>query len=137
MLRYGRGMIRIAELAINSINYSRTCFGRVRQFSQKLVTCRPLRFRSTLVGYNGYDTSDQKVAQKGSVVEHLPVPWSKVVYASDPVVEKHVSENVRVYEDFISEDEESSLVDEVQPYLKRLKYEHDHWDDVSIFVRRI
>jgi len=65
-------------------------------------------------------------------VEHSPVPWFKVLYASHPVAEKHVSEGLRVYEDFVTEDEETSLFNEVEPYLKRLHYEFDHWDDVSV-----
>jgi len=68
-----------------------------------------------------------------SAAEHWPVPWHKVINVSDAVAEKDVSENMFLYEDFISEDEEQSLFNEVEPYLKRLKYEHDHWDDVSGF----
>ena len=37
-----------------------------------------------------------------------------------------------VYENFISEEEEKSLLEEVEPYLKRLRYELDHWDNVSM-----
>ena len=35
-----------------------------------------------------------------------------------------------LYTKFITSDEESSLVREVEPHLKRLVYEKDHWDDV-------
>ena len=38
---------------------------------------------------------------------------------------------MRVYDDFINENEEQSMYDEVHPYLRRLRYEFDHWDDVS------
>lgn len=38
-----------------------------------------------------------------------------------------------VYEDFLTESEEKTLLDEIEPYLKRLRYEFDHWDDVSNF----
>ncbi|XP_055638725.1 alpha-ketoglutarate-dependent dioxygenase alkB homolog 7, mitochondrial isoform X2 [Toxorhynchites rutilus septentrionalis] len=30
---------------------------------------------------------------------------------------------------FISETEERSLLEEIEPYLKRMRYEFDHWDD--------
>lgn len=39
--------------------------------------------------------------------------------------------NLEICEDFVSEDEESALLKEVEPYLKRQKYQFDHWDDVS------
>ncbi|XP_074611468.1 alpha-ketoglutarate-dependent dioxygenase alkB homolog 7, mitochondrial-like [Acropora palmata] len=37
--------------------------------------------------------------------------------------------NVEICEDFVSEDEEGVLLKEVEPYLKRQKYQFDHWDD--------
>jgi len=33
----------------------------------------------------------------------------------------------------VSLDEESRLIDEIEKSLKRLRYQHDHWDDVCIF----
>ena len=41
--------------------------------------------------------------------------------------------NLKVRDTFISEDEESMLIRAVEPYLKRQKYQYDHWDDVSVF----
>lgn len=38
---------------------------------------------------------------------------------------------ITVTESFLSESEEKSILDEIEPYLKRLHYEFDHWDDVS------
>uniref|UniRef100_A0A182P6V0 Alpha-ketoglutarate-dependent dioxygenase AlkB-like domain-containing protein n=1 Tax=Anopheles epiroticus TaxID=199890 RepID=A0A182P6V0_9DIPT len=37
--------------------------------------------------------------------------------------------DMRVLERFVGEAEEQSLLDEIEPYLKRLRYEFDHWDD--------
>lgn len=37
-----------------------------------------------------------------------------------------------VIENFLSIDEEQSLLNEVEPYMKRLRYEFAHWDDVCI-----
>lgn len=34
-----------------------------------------------------------------------------------------------VVDDFLSAAEESALFDEVDPYMQRLRYEFDHWDD--------
>lgn len=36
-------------------------------------------------------------------------------------------------ESFITSTEEESLLKEVEPYLKRLRYEFDHWDDVRFY----
>ncbi|XP_012273262.1 alpha-ketoglutarate-dependent dioxygenase alkB homolog 7, mitochondrial [Orussus abietinus] len=36
---------------------------------------------------------------------------------------------MRIHLDFISPEEEESLFQEVEPYMKRLRYEFDHWDD--------
>lgn len=33
--------------------------------------------------------------------------------------------------DIVSIDEESRLIDEIEKSLKRLRYQHDHWDDVN------
>lgn len=35
-----------------------------------------------------------------------------------------------VHEDFISEIDELDFMQEIEPYMKRLRYEFDHWDDV-------
>lgn len=37
-----------------------------------------------------------------------------------------------IIEDFLTEPEEEALFAEVDPYMKRLRYEFDHWDDVSL-----
>jgi alkylated DNA repair protein alkB family protein 7 len=50
--------------------------------------------------------------------------------ASDPETELVIKNDFLVVEDFISETEEASLLGEIEPYLKRLRYEKDHWDDV-------
>ena len=41
------------------------------------------------------------------------------------------AQDMPVIEDFVTVEEEERLVKEVEPYLKRLVYEQDHWDDVS------
>jgi alkylated DNA repair protein alkB family protein 7 len=39
--------------------------------------------------------------------------------------------DMRVIADFLTEEEERSLFEEVEPYMRRLRYEFDHWDEVS------
>lgn len=38
---------------------------------------------------------------------------------------------MKVYPNFISETEEDILMKEIDPYMKRLRYEYSHWDNVS------
>lgn len=44
-------------------------------------------------------------------------------------VELH--DTMKVLPNFISEKEEDILVQEVDPYMKRLRYEYSHWDNVG------
>lgn len=43
----------------------------------------------------------------------------------------HFIQDMKIHEDFITDKEEGQLFDEVDNYMKRLRYEFDHWDDVS------
>lgn len=36
---------------------------------------------------------------------------------------------MNIHENFISKEEEISLLNEIEPYMKRLRYEYDHWDN--------
>ncbi|KAH8380174.1 hypothetical protein KR009_009328 [Drosophila setifemur] len=38
-------------------------------------------------------------------------------------------QHMRIISDFISETEEQQLHEEIEPYMSRLRYEFDHWDD--------
>ena len=42
-----------------------------------------------------------------------------------------LGENMQVYDDFITEEQEESLLTEAEKSMKRLRYESSHWDDVS------
>lgn len=44
-------------------------------------------------------------------------------------VKEKFLKDFKVIENFINEEEESSLLQEIEPYLKRMRYERDHWDD--------
>lgn len=43
---------------------------------------------------------------------------------------------MRIIPEFISEEEEKELHEEIEPYMSRMRYEFDHWDDVSIAAKR-
>jgi hypothetical protein len=49
-------------------------------------------------------------------------------------VQDMVFGNFEVHENFISEEEEDRLIKEAEPYLKRQKYQFDHWDGVSMTI---
>ncbi|KAF5282664.1 hypothetical protein FQA39_LY17524 [Lamprigera yunnana] len=42
---------------------------------------------------------------------------------------KNLIESVSVFDDFLSEVDENSILTEIDPYLQGLRYEFDHWDD--------
>lgn len=46
--------------------------------------------------------------------------------------EEELERTMQVLPNFITVDEEKSLMEEIDPYVRRLKYEQSHWDDVSI-----
>lgn len=58
---------------------------------------------------------------------------ASLIDASDEATLSNILKAFSVYEQFVTVDEEKSIVDEVEPHLKRLKYESSHWDDVSKF----
>ncbi|EDW94207.1 alpha-ketoglutarate-dependent dioxygenase alkB homolog 7, mitochondrial [Drosophila yakuba] len=43
--------------------------------------------------------------------------------------QKEFRQHMRIIADFISEPEEQQLHEEIEPYMSRLRYEFDHWDD--------
>ncbi|KAL4237176.1 Alpha-ketoglutarate-dependent dioxygenase alkB 7 [Mactra antiquata] len=48
---------------------------------------------------------------------------------SDELTRQELEDSMLITTDFISEVEENQLFDEIEPYLKRLRYEGSHWDD--------
>lgn len=48
-----------------------------------------------------------------------------------PTERRDFEQHMRIVPDFISEAEEKQLHEEIEPYMSRLRYEFDHWDDVS------
>lgn len=55
---------------------------------------------------------------------------SDCIECSNNNVLETVKDDFLVYDDFITEEEETSILQEIEPYLNRLKYEQNHWDDV-------
>ncbi|XP_044762695.1 alpha-ketoglutarate-dependent dioxygenase alkB homolog 7, mitochondrial [Coccinella septempunctata] len=44
-------------------------------------------------------------------------------------ITQEILKSMKVYENFLSVNEEASLLQELEPYMKRLRYEYDHWDN--------
>ena len=54
--------------------------------------------------------------------------WDKSVFHD-------LDKSLIIVPDFINEEEETSLCKEVEPHLKRLVYEKDHWDEAIVKFR--
>ena len=52
-----------------------------------------------------------------------------LIEANDPKTFELLKKTMIVSENFLTESEEQSLLNEIEPYMKRLRYEYDHWDD--------
>lgn len=48
----------------------------------------------------------------------------------EPALRTAVVRDMRVLPDFVSEAEEAAMLAELEPYLKRMRYEYNHWDNV-------
>ena len=55
------------------------------------------------------------------------LPWCE---SSDKDTENIVAKGFKLIQNFITEDEEESLIREAEKHLKRTRYEYDHWDNV-------
>ncbi|KAK3612311.1 hypothetical protein CHS0354_011029 [Potamilus streckersoni] len=54
---------------------------------------------------------------------------SDYLQANDEDTQIVLSTSMKVYDNFISQEEEGSILNEIEPYLRRLRYETSHWDD--------
>lgn len=53
------------------------------------------------------------------------------IEASDSATYQTLKKYMIVKNDFLTEADEKNLLDEVEPYMQRLRYEFDHWDNVN------
>ncbi len=54
---------------------------------------------------------------------------SYLIEASDAQTREIMQKYMLVKPDFITDSEESTILDEVEPYMRKLRYEFDHWDN--------
>lgn len=56
---------------------------------------------------------------------------ASLIESQDAELKSIFAKDLILIEDFISKEEEESLLSEIEPYMKKLRYEYDHWDDVK------
>jgi len=74
-----------------------------------------------------YSSHGQTVEEHAAAYQRLSP--CQCIEANDEETAQILGESFHVYRNFISEAEEASLFAEIEPYLKRLRYENSHWDD--------
>ncbi|CAG9772770.1 unnamed protein product [Ceutorhynchus assimilis] len=50
-------------------------------------------------------------------------------FSNEPKLAENLVNSMTVHTDFLTEEEENSLMNELDPYMTKLKYEYDHWDN--------
>ncbi|XP_069110067.1 alpha-ketoglutarate-dependent dioxygenase alkB homolog 7, mitochondrial-like [Argopecten irradians] len=60
--------------------------------------------------------------------EHILGDSVSFMTTTDSQTASELQPSMYVYKNFISPDEEQQLFNEIEPYMKRLRYEYDHWD---------
>uniref|UniRef100_A0A0B7A0F7 Alpha-ketoglutarate-dependent dioxygenase AlkB-like domain-containing protein n=2 Tax=Arion vulgaris TaxID=1028688 RepID=A0A0B7A0F7_9EUPU len=67
--------------------------------------------------------------RKFSTAEETSHQTFDYIDASDKDLHDILAKDMIVHKDFLSEEEENSLLHEVERYMSRLRYEFDHWDN--------
>ncbi|XP_061192040.1 alpha-ketoglutarate-dependent dioxygenase alkB homolog 7, mitochondrial-like [Saccostrea echinata] len=92
------------------------------RFFRRILNQRPLLQRNVLLFKHDIPRFISNTVQ---TVDEKPA-WIDV---SESSTYSDLIDSFVVYNDFISEEEECSLMNELDPYMRRLRYERDHWDD--------
>ncbi|XP_059480172.1 alpha-ketoglutarate-dependent dioxygenase alkB homolog 7, mitochondrial [Neocloeon triangulifer] len=88
----------------------------------KIPTRRVLRTR--------FFCNQRSALEKSNTEKVLEIPGCFHFHANfDQELQRKIVESMLIYPDFITQLEEETIYAEIQPYLKRLRYEFDHWDD--------
>lgn len=68
----------------------------------------------------------------GAASSHIIKPSPSLIYPYGEKVTELIGDSMQVFEDYISEEEETNLMRELELTLKKLRYESSHWDHVSV-----
>lgn len=85
--------------------------------------------RCTSRGLQTITETKSSKAQKSEVEIPGNIEFSPDLHAESSKFQSDLLKSMTVYEGFLSEKEESSILNEIEPYLKKMRYEFDHWDD--------
>lgn len=78
--------------------------------------------------YSGHQRCLSSCASSGL----LPLRDEPLIAGSSRELVQRLGSQVEVRTSFITEEEEGALLRELEPGLKKKRYEFDHWDDVSL-----
>lgn len=101
-------------------------------FSQFRPICRhQLRYNTTFLHPNSdyWFNINNTCHNNASFKDPSFIEFGKLMSEEE---RKLVSENMLIFESFLSTDEEKTLLNEIEPYMKRLRYEFSHWDNVGL-----
>lgn len=76
--------------------------------------------------------AQRRCSTVGASCGPIPVRDVALVVGSRQELVERVSPQVQVRTAFISEEEEQALLQELEPGLRKKRYEFDHWDDVGV-----
>ncbi|GLV44249.1 uncharacterized protein CBL_12455 [Carabus blaptoides fortunei] len=95
-----------------------------KQLYKQTITSNVIR-KSALKQYTTALNESKKYLEQCPNYMSLNSDWT-VEHAESA---QNLFNDMTVQENFLSEEEEQNLFAEIEPYLKRLRYEFDHWDD--------
>lgn len=76
--------------------------------------------------------AQRRCLSSGASSGPIPVRDAVLVVGSRRELVERLGSQVEVRTAFISEEEEQALLRELEPGLKKKRYEFDHWDDVGV-----
>ena len=79
------------------------------------------------------ETGKRRLLRSGS----LNIVKNLTYYASTPIVETHIRKGFVLRPGFITEEEEESILREINPRLLRRKYVKGHWDAAIVLFREM
>ncbi|KAL5016237.1 hypothetical protein ScPMuIL_005826 [Solemya velum] len=85
--------------------------------------------------FGGNDAVQSTTRDQPTQSENEKTQYFRYLAATDKETEQVLLDSMTVIHDFLSETEEQSLLDEIEPYMQRLHYENDHWDDAIVGYR--
>ncbi|VDN06260.1 unnamed protein product [Thelazia callipaeda] len=120
-------------MEINSVNYNE-CLWSYYILEMKRFTncCIDKSFTESFVMIVFYIGITSASWMKVTILR--PTTLKLIHFHNEPLWPKKLKEVIRqcckVFPSFINEQEEASLLNEINPHMRRMRYEKSHWDDV-------